>query len=64
MRLRSAAILILIISSWANGQTYKITTFAGGGLPGNIPGTSASLVDVNGVAIDRVGNVFISLAGC
>ena len=45
-------------SAW--GQTYTISTFAGGGLPVNIPGTSASL-GPNGpqyVAADRTGNVF------
>ena len=43
MRLFFAAILTLVISSCAFGQTYTIHTFAGGGLPVNIPGTSASL---------------------
>ncbi len=57
-----AAILLAVVASCSlSGQTYSITTFAGGGLPGNTPGNSASLVGVYGVAIDRAGNAFIAL---
>jgi len=36
-------VLFALFTSWtASGQTYGISTFAGGGLPTNIPGTSAS----------------------
>jgi len=38
-------------------STYTISTFAGGGLPVNIPGTSASLYPF-GVAADKAGNIF------
>jgi len=41
------------------GQTYTISTFAGGP-PANIPGTSASLLTVAFVAADSAGNVFFA----
>lgn len=41
-------------------QTYTISTFAGGGLPVNVPGTSASIGVVSGVAVDAAGNVYIA----
>jgi uncharacterized protein (TIGR03437 family) len=59
MRLQSVVLLttILCISAW--GQTYNISTFAGGALPLlNIPGTSASLTGAVGIAADPAGNVF------
>lgn len=45
----------------ASGQTYTISTFAGGGLPVNIPGTSASLGLEYGLAVDSAGNAFIAI---
>jgi len=46
--------------SWTmSGQTYTISTFAGGVLPVNIPGTSAFLKPA-GVAVDKSGNVFFA----
>jgi sugar lactone lactonase YvrE len=42
----------------APGQNYTIQTFAGGGLPQNVPGTSASLRSPSSVAVDGAGNVF------
>jgi sugar lactone lactonase YvrE len=57
MRLLRAA--LISIFSWSIfGQTYTISTFAGGALPVNVPGPSASLSNVSGVAVDTVGNVF------
>ena len=52
--------MVFSCSAW--GQTYTISTFAGGGLPVNIPGTSASLgYDVpQSIAADRAGNVFFA----
>jgi sugar lactone lactonase YvrE len=44
------------------GQTYTIQTVAGGGLPENIAGLSASLGAVYGIAADQAGNVYIALA--
>jgi hypothetical protein len=55
MRLFSVAILILVISCCGFGQTYTISTFAGGGLPANIAGTSASLRYPASVAVDGAG---------
>ena len=46
MRLLPASVLVLALFSFASGQTYTISTFAGGGLPVNIPGTTASLSPV------------------
>jgi uncharacterized protein YjiK len=62
MRLLAAAILILVISCCAFGQTYTISEFAGGGLPVNIPGASASLGQPYYLAVDGAGNVFFSTA--
>jgi len=60
MRLLSAVLLAVVTSQAALGQTYTISTFAGGGLPVNIPGTSASLYGPAAVAVDRAGNVFFA----
>ena len=58
MRLLSV-VLTLGISWSAWGQTYTISTFAGGALPINILGTSASLgYAPRNVAADGAGNVF------
>src|ERR1017187_10011226 len=60
MRLLHAILLTSIISCSAFGQTYTISTFAGGALPVNIPGTSASLGFgvPQVVAADSAGNLF------
>jgi uncharacterized protein (TIGR03437 family) len=60
MRLRSVIPLTAILSCSAWGQTYTISTFAGGALPVNIPGTSASLGYgvPRYIAADHAGNVF------
>jgi uncharacterized protein (TIGR03437 family) len=62
VRLFSAVMLNLAISCCAFGQTYTINTFAGGGLPVNIPGTSASFSSLNYVAVDGAGNVLFTNA--
>src|ERR1035441_2032615 len=54
------AFLLLIGFHSALAQTYTIKTFAGGALPNNILGTSASLSAPQGVAIDAAGNVFFA----
>ena len=56
--MRMLFITVLCCSAW--GQTYTISTFAGGGLPVNVPATSASLgPDVpQYIAADRAGNLF------
>ena len=63
MRLRTVILLAAVIPWTATGQTYTISTFAGGGLPINIPGTAASLGSPaantpQNIAADRAGNVF------
>src|ERR1017187_2970411 len=60
MRLLHAILLTSIISCSAFGQTYTISTFAGGGLPRNIAGTSASLGSdpPQFIAADPAGNLF------
>jgi uncharacterized protein (TIGR03437 family) len=57
MRLLPAVLLTVAVSSIASGQTYTISTFAGGALPVNISGTSASL-SPGSVATDPAGNLF------
>ncbi len=60
MRLFSAAVLTLAVSGCAFGQTYTIKTFAGGGLPVHVAGTSATLRAPGSVAVDGAGNLFFS----
>ncbi len=60
MRRLVLACFLLFISHFAQGQSYTISTFAGGGLPISIPGTAASLTETPGcVAVDRAGNLFL-----
>ncbi|MFY9728903.1 MAG: hypothetical protein WAJ87_25615 [Bryobacteraceae bacterium] len=61
MRVLRCFLLVLAIASSAVGQTYTINTFAGGGLPVNIAGTSASLAPTSAVALDASGDIFIAL---
>jgi uncharacterized protein (TIGR03437 family) len=58
LRLSSAA-LLAIAALPAFGQTYAVSTFAGGGFMVNVPGTSANL-NSPGVAVDQAGNVFFA----
>jgi len=59
MRLLRCVFLALAVSCSVPAQTYTISTIAGGGLPVNIPGTSAFLHrDAVAVAVDGAGNVF------
>src|ERR1035437_9740468 len=59
MRTRSVLFLTTILCCSAWGQTYTISTFAGGS-PANIPGTSASLLYAAFVAADPAGNMFFA----
>jgi hypothetical protein len=43
MRALPVILLGLAMPAIASGQTYTISTFAGGSLPVNIPGTSAGI---------------------
>jgi uncharacterized protein (TIGR03437 family) len=58
---RTIALLISVLA--ASAQTYTIKTFAGGALPQNIPGPSASLSAVGGMAVDRAGNLYLAQGG-
>jgi uncharacterized protein (TIGR03437 family) len=51
---------VTIVSAAAFAQSYTISTIAGGGLPVNIPGTSASLYGPESAAVDASGNVYFS----
>ncbi len=42
------------------GQNYTIQTFAGGGVPQNVPATSASLQSPNSIAVDSAGNQYFA----
>lgn len=57
MRLLPAVLLSWLSMCSVFGQSYTISTFAGGALPINIPGTAASLVP-DSIAVDPAGNVF------
>src|SRR5260370_321550 len=58
MRLLHCVFLALAVSCSVPAQTYTISTIAGGGLPVNIPGTSAFLRNQWAFAAAGVGNVF------
>jgi sugar lactone lactonase YvrE len=62
MRLLPLAFAAFGLVSSALAQTYTIQTFAGGVLPENITGVSASLGNVSGVAVDQAGNVLLALS--
>jgi sugar lactone lactonase YvrE len=64
VRLFPAAVLALVLLCSAFGQVlssqYTIQTFAGGGVPWNVPGTSASLQSPSSIAVDGAGNLFFA----
>jgi uncharacterized protein (TIGR03437 family) len=59
-QLRLAAALALV-SACVCAQTYTVKPFAGGALPENVAGVAASLGNISGIAIDRAGNLYLSL---
>lgn len=62
MRLLAASLLLLIaLGLPAPAQNYTINTIAGGALPENIAGLSASLGPMQGVVVDKDGNTYFSL---
>jgi len=65
VRLFSVAILTLVVSCWAFGQTYTISTVAGGGssFGDNGQATSAQLNDPWRIAVDALGNLYIADTG-
>ena len=58
MRLLPALFLVWTAAWPVYSQPYTISPFAGGGLPVNLPGTSANLLAVGPVAVDASGNLF------
>jgi uncharacterized protein (TIGR03437 family) len=54
--------LLAVAGNRMLAQDYTMTTFAGGGLPDGLAGTSAQLGPVSGVAIDKSGNVYMSVS--
>jgi uncharacterized protein (TIGR03437 family) len=63
MRVPPYLLVVLFSSANAFCQDYTISTFAGGGVQTNIPGSAASLYNPQGVAVDGAGNVFFSDSG-
>lgn len=61
MRRSSAALAALLVAGSLNGQNYRISTFAGGGLPVNLPGAAAHLGAVSDVVLDTAGNLVLSI---
>jgi hypothetical protein len=57
-----SALSLLMPPSLALAQTYRLSPFAGGGLPSNIQGTAAALgsTDPVAVAVDSSGNVYFT----
>ena len=53
--------LSLALAVCAFGQTYTISTFAGGGFPDNAPAPLVALGNVSAIAVDSSGNVFMAL---
>jgi hypothetical protein len=49
--------LILAFSAFVGAEDFTIQTFAGGGFPQNIQGTSAELHGAGGPVTDANGNV-------
>jgi trimeric autotransporter adhesin len=56
-------LVVLCVSGLSLGQIFTISTFAGGGLPVNLPGTAASIGLTRKVAVDAAGNVFMASIG-
>jgi uncharacterized protein (TIGR03437 family) len=52
--------LLLAVSCCGFSQSYTIQTVAGGALPVNIAGTSASVGPVLAIAVDQAGNAYFS----
>ena len=59
---KALCFFLLAFSIHAGAEDFAIQTFAGGGLPQNIQGTSATLQDPGGLATDAAGNVYFVVA--
>ena len=62
--MRHVAIVCLGVLLGVSGlaQNYTAYTVAGGGLQGNVPGTSVGLAFLGGLAVDSAGNAYIAVA--
>jgi hypothetical protein len=60
MRVIPTVLSISILSCIARAQNYTISTFAGGALTSNVPGTTVRPADIGGVAVDAKGNLFFT----
>src|SRR5258708_4126096 len=60
---RALCSFLLAFSSLAGAEDFTIQTFAGGGLPQNIQGTSAVLHGPSGIVMDANGNAFFTVIG-
>ncbi len=60
---RALYFFLLAFSTLAGAEDFTIQTFAGGGLPQNIQGTSAVLHGPSGIATDSNGNAFFTVTG-
>jgi sugar lactone lactonase YvrE len=58
----TALVTALALCPSATAQPEFVQLIAGLGVPGNQPGLNANLGEVGGVAVDRAGNVFLSLS--
>jgi uncharacterized protein (TIGR03437 family) len=62
MRLCVCAVLAAACACSAFAQIYTVKTFAGGALPENVAGLSASLGNIAGIAADTNANIYLSLS--
>jgi uncharacterized protein (TIGR03437 family) len=56
LRLLSA----LLLTFAASAQPYTVSTFAGGAMPENTPGMSASVASILSITVDKAGDVYFS----
>src|SRR5262249_24283311 len=61
MRFPTVPLICTFVCSSVLAQDYKIYTFAGGGLPDNVPGVSVRIPVSGGVALDSAGNVYFAV---
>jgi sugar lactone lactonase YvrE len=57
---RALCFFLLVFSTFAGAEDFTIQTFAGGGLPQNIQGTSAVFQILGGIVTDANGNAYFT----
>ena len=60
MRLHVILGIGLLFMQVGFAQNFTLSTLAGGGFPNAVQATSASLGEVDGVAVDGAGNIYIA----